>query len=99
MQIDRSLISRLENLARLRLEEDEREALQRDLAAILDLVEKLREVDTEGVQPLEFLHTLNPPPRPDEVRGQVSREEALRNAPDTDGTYFRVPKVIDTGKR
>ena len=98
MQIDRSLISRLENLARLRLEDSEREALLKDLAAILDLVEKLREVDTEGVQPLEYVHDKGTDPRPDEVKGQVSREEALKNAPDTDGTYFRVPKVIDTDK-
>lgn len=95
MQIDRALISRLEILARLELSEEERERLRHDLNEILVMVEKLQELDLEGVEPLVYVSEEINRWRSDEVRGQVTREEALRNAPESDGTYFRVPKVID----
>ena len=57
-------------------------------------VEKLNEVDTEGIAPL--LHITNNVNvlRDDEVQGSCTQQEALKNAPKTDGTYFLVPKVI-----
>ncbi|MBK7873409.1 MAG: Asp-tRNA(Asn)/Glu-tRNA(Gln) amidotransferase subunit GatC [Saprospiraceae bacterium] len=97
MTIDEQLISRLENLARLELSEEERTRLMKDLNNILTMVEKMDELDTENVAPLiyinesEEIHAL----REDEIAHQVSREDALRNAPKEDGVYFRVPKVID----
>ena len=95
MQVDKKLISRLEELTRLDLSEEEREALRRDLTGILAMVEKLRELDLDGVEPLVYVNEEQNRWRRDEVRGQVSRPEALRNAPDSDGKHFRVPKVID----
>ena len=94
MQIDDALISHLEKLARLRLAPDERERLRGDLNNILAMVEKLQELDLDGVEPLTYISEAVNVLRPDQVQGQVSREEALRNAPDTDGVFFRVPKVI-----
>ncbi len=94
MQIDDALISHLEKLARLRLAPEERERLRGDLNNILAMVEKLQELDLDGVEPLTYISEEVNVLRPDRVQGQVSREEALRNAPDTDGTFFRVPKVI-----
>lgn len=95
MDINQALISKLEQLARLELSAEEKESLRQDLNNILHLVEKLQEVDTEGVAPLVYLNEEQNTWRADEVTGQVSREAALRNAPDADGTFFRVPKVID----
>jgi aspartyl-tRNA(Asn)/glutamyl-tRNA(Gln) amidotransferase subunit C len=95
MNIDRPLIRHLEKLVRLELSEEERESLRTDLNAILAMVEKLQEVDTEGVEPLTHLSDTLHALRADEVRGQVTREQALGNAPDSDGVFFRVPKVID----
>ncbi len=99
MQIDRDLILKLEQLTRLQLSESERERLAADLNEILAMVERLQEVDTEGVAPLVYV---NEPEddrsRPDRVSGQVSREAALQNAPAQDGQFFRVPKVIDLKK-
>jgi aspartyl-tRNA(Asn)/glutamyl-tRNA(Gln) amidotransferase subunit C len=94
MQIDTALISRLEKLARLQLGESEREKLGSDLQNILDMVDKLRELDTEGVEPLVYLNENEDALRPDGVSGQLSAQEALQNAPAHDGQYFRVPKVI-----
>lgn len=96
MQIDTALISRLERLARLQLDDPERAQLTDDLQNILNMVDKLRELDTEGVEPLIYL---NQPAenvlRDDVVGQQLSPAEALQNAPKHDGQFFRVPKVIE----
>lgn len=95
MQIDKQLISRLELLARLELSDEEREAIRRDLNEILGMVEKLQRIDTTGVDPLVYLNPDVNQWRADEVRDQLPLERALRNAPQEDGSYFKVPKVID----
>lgn len=95
MTIDEKLISRLEQLARLELLPEEKERLRGDLNNILAMVEKLQELDTTGVEPLVYINEEVNVLRDDEVKNQVSREDALKNAPKSDGTYFRVPKVID----
>ena len=61
---------------------------------MISFIEKLKEVNTEGVEPLLHMSTNVNVLRDDIVQGSVSREEALKNAPETDGTYFKVPKVI-----
>lgn len=95
MQIDEKLISRLEHLARLELSGDERANIQQDLNKILDMVEKLNELDTTNVPPLVYINDEGNVWREDEVKNQLDRENALKNAPDQDGTFFKVPKVID----
>lgn len=95
MTINEALISRLEHLARLELSAEEREALRQDLNNILAMVEKLQELDLHNVEPLVYLNEEDNERRPDEVIGQVSRAAALSNAPETDGVFFRLPKVIE----
>jgi aspartyl-tRNA(Asn)/glutamyl-tRNA(Gln) amidotransferase subunit C len=95
MQIDTALISRLEKLARLRLDDAERAKLTGDLQRILDMVDKLRELDTEGVEPLVYLNDERDALREDEITNQLTQEEALKNAPKHDGQFFSVPKVIE----
>ena len=94
MKIDKALISKLETLARLRLSPQEKERIQADLTNILNMVQQLEQLDTTGVAPLLHLHTDPAPLRPDEIRDQLSNEQALHNAPDPEAPYFRVPKVI-----
>ncbi|HMO38978.1 MAG TPA: Asp-tRNA(Asn)/Glu-tRNA(Gln) amidotransferase subunit GatC [Saprospiraceae bacterium] len=93
--IDENLISRLEELARLELSPEEKKALLHELQNILALVEKMEELDTTGVEPLIYINENLSALREDVIAHQVSREDALRNAPDSDGTFFKVPKVID----
>ena len=95
MQIDDQLIFRLENLARLQLSPAEREAIGSDLGNILEMVEKLQEVDVNGVEPLVYVNAATNRLRKDEISNQVTRAEAMRNAPDHNDEHFRVPKVID----
>ncbi len=94
MKIDKSLISRLETLAKLKLSDSEKEELADDLTNILNMVEKLQEVDTDGVEPLVYMNDEVNKLRPDQVDNMVKQAEALKNAPDSDGTYFKTPKVI-----
>jgi aspartyl-tRNA(Asn)/glutamyl-tRNA(Gln) amidotransferase subunit C len=95
MTIDRSLILKLETLTRLELNEAERERLTGSLNDILTMVDKLQEVNTEGVAPLVYINEEPQVLRQDHVKNQLPRTEALSNAPDHNGTYFKVPKVID----
>jgi aspartyl-tRNA(Asn)/glutamyl-tRNA(Gln) amidotransferase subunit C len=95
MQIDTTLISRLEKLARLQLSEPEREKLTGDLQRILDMVDTLQALDTQGIEPLVYLNGDTHLLREDEVGHQLDRADALANAPKHDDQFFRVPKVIE----
>lgn len=94
MQVNKDLISRLEKLARLQLTESERDEFARDLGNILDMVDKLREIDTSGVAPLSYPTESTAAWRDDEVGEQLTQQEALKNAPQHDNQFFRVPKII-----
>ncbi len=95
MQIDKNLILKLETLARLELSDAERDKLQGSLNDILQMVEKLDELDTEGVEPLVYINEDVNVLREDVVKNELSREDALSNAPSQNGVFFKVPKVID----
>jgi len=94
MTIDKQLISRLEHLARLELSEEERAGILKDLNNILQMVEKMNEVNTDEVEPLVYINEAANVWREDVVNGQVSREEALKNAPEKNNEFFKVPKMI-----
>ena len=94
MSVSIDEVRRIARLARLRFTSDEEARLAGEMTAILDYVEQLREVDVTDVAPLHHVLDLENVFRPDEPVQRLSREEALANAPDHDGTYFRVPKVI-----
>ena len=95
MKIDRPLLDKIAHLSRLEFEEKDADKMMRDMSAIVDWVEKLKEVDTEGVEPLTTMsHEINAL-REDEAKEHLSHERALRNAPQKDADYFRVPKVLE----
>lgn len=81
-------------LARLRLTPEEEERLADEMADVLTYMEQLNAVDTTEVEPLSHVLDLVDVVREDDVEQRISHEEAMKNAPDTDGEYFRVPKVI-----
>jgi aspartyl-tRNA(Asn)/glutamyl-tRNA(Gln) amidotransferase subunit C len=95
MKINRELLDKITHLARLEFNENDAEKMMADMTAIVEWVEKLKEVDTEGVAPLTTMsHEVNAV-REDEVKEHLNRDRALINAPDKDTEYFRVPKVIE----
>jgi aspartyl-tRNA(Asn)/glutamyl-tRNA(Gln) amidotransferase subunit C len=94
MDIDNGLVNRLAELSKLEFNADEKERIKGDLQKILNLVEKLNEVNVDGVEPLKYMNDDVNVLREDEVKGQVSKADALSNAPQRDSDYFKVPKVI-----
>jgi aspartyl-tRNA(Asn)/glutamyl-tRNA(Gln) amidotransferase subunit C len=94
MEVNDLLIDNLAKLAHLSFSEDERREIKADLQEMITFIEKLKEVDTEGVTPLMHMSSNVNVLRDDVVQGSITREDALKNAPDTDGTFFKVPKVI-----
>ncbi len=94
MEITDELIEKLADLAKLQVHETEKEALKNDLKNMIAFVEKLNEVDTTGVEPLLYVGSNMNVFREDEIKGSITREEALLNAPLKDDLFFKVPKVI-----
>ncbi|NNV57867.1 Asp-tRNA(Asn)/Glu-tRNA(Gln) amidotransferase subunit GatC [Limnovirga soli] len=94
MEVNKTMVENLAHLSRLHFTDEEKNALEQDLQSIISFVEKLGEVDTTGVQPLQHMSTEVNVLRDDIVQGSITREEAMLNAPATDKTFFKVPKVI-----
>ena len=84
------------HLARLSVTAEERDLYARQLTAVLQYAEQLREVDTEGVAPTSHPLALSAPLREDELRPSLPRNEALDQAPDADreAGLFKVPRLL-----
>lgn len=95
MKISKEIVRHIAHLSRLDLEDEEIEVYQQQLSRILEYVEKLNEVDTKDIEPTSHVLSLNNIFREDLVKDSLSREEALRNAPDPTYKFFRVPKIIE----
>jgi aspartyl-tRNA(Asn)/glutamyl-tRNA(Gln) amidotransferase subunit C len=95
MAITRETLDKIAHLARLEFAEADANKIVNDMNGILAFVDKLNEVDTNGVEPLTSMsHELNAF-REDEVKPHLPRHRALANAPRKDEAYFRVPKVLE----
>lgn len=94
MKIDVKMVDNLAQLSRLHFEDEAKESIRTDLEKMVAFVEKLREVDTTGVEPLLFISDAANVLREDIVQGSVSRTEALSNSPVNDPVFFKVPTVI-----
>jgi aspartyl-tRNA(Asn)/glutamyl-tRNA(Gln) amidotransferase subunit C len=95
MAIDRQAVDHVARLARLALDENERERMMGELAQILDHAEKIQELDLDGVEPTSHSLPIHNVMRPDEVRTGLTQEEALANAPAAEAGRFRVPRIIE----
>ncbi len=95
MNIDTNLLRNLAHLARLEFSEAEEAKMVQDMNGILGWIEKLEEVPTDGVVPLIHLCEHTNVLRADEVKNHLSRAQGLKNAPQKDSNYFRVPKVLE----
>lgn len=93
MNFDDQLIDHLSRLSRLKFEGEERENLKKDLGKIVEFMDQLNALHTDDVEPLIFMSEEINFLRKDEVHMEISKEEALKNAPKKDSDYFRVGKV------
>ena len=95
MEISAKTVAHLANLSRLHITESQMQQYQTDLQKMVAFIEKLNELDTQGVPPLRNMSAEAAAEfREDIVRGSISLEEALQNAPASQSPYFTVPKVI-----
>lgn len=94
MEVTDKLVEELANLSRLDFNQQEKKDIRKDLEKMIRFVEKLNELDTTGIPPLLHMSPNLDILRDDQVQGSVSRATALKNAPDHDEQFFRVPKVI-----
>jgi aspartyl-tRNA(Asn)/glutamyl-tRNA(Gln) amidotransferase subunit C len=94
MEITDKTVDELAHLARLQFEGAEKERIKKDLNRIVSFMDKLNELDTEGVEPLIYLSEELNVLRKDEVKQTISQKQALKNAPKSDSDYFKVPKVL-----
>ena len=95
MKIDRTTVDKIAHLARLKLSDEQSEEMKGKMEQILSWMEKLNELDTTGVEPLTHMSAEINHLREDVVGPQLSKEDALRNAPSKTNGFFQVPRVIE----
>jgi aspartyl-tRNA(Asn)/glutamyl-tRNA(Gln) amidotransferase subunit C len=87
-------VREIAHLARLRLSEDEIARMAGELDRILQYIEEVKAVDTAHIEPMTHAVPFDCPQRPDEVRPSLPADEALRNAPRRQGSFFEVPRIV-----
>lgn len=95
MKIDKETVDKIAHLARLEFDTESKEAIINDMNNMLGFIDKLNELDTSNVEPLIYMCDEVNVLREDEVKHEITQQEALKNAPKKDSDYFKVPKVID----
>ena len=95
MSIDLSTVERVAALAKLEFSNNEKTRIQEDLNKIVSYFDKLNEVNTDGIEPLVFIGEEINVFREDTPRVEITKEEALKNAPQKNSDYFKVPKVLE----
>ncbi len=94
MKLSKDEVLKIANLARLELSPAEVETYGDQLSAILDYVETLNKLDVSNIEPTAHAVMVPTPFRTDETAADTTMEKSLANAPDREGTFFKVPKVI-----
>jgi len=94
-RIDAEQVRKVAKLARLELTDAEVQEFTGQLGAILGYVDKLNELETTDVEPLAHCLPITNVLRKDEVRESLGTEQVLANAPQRDGSFFKVPKILD----
>jgi aspartyl-tRNA(Asn)/glutamyl-tRNA(Gln) amidotransferase subunit C len=95
MAIDAATMKKIASLAHIREPEDRLEPLAREISGILQWIEQLDEVDTDGVEPMTSVVAVALPMREDVVTDGGAPEKILANAPKSDRGFFVVPKVVE----
>ncbi len=95
MSLDKTTVRNIAFLARIKVPDEELEALAGELSGIIGWVEQLNEVDTEGVEPIASVAEMSLFRRKDEVTDGNYPERVLANAPEREDDFYTVPKVVE----
>ena len=93
--VDKATVEKIARLARIRLADERKEPIAQDLNRILNWIEELSEVDTDGVAPLASVTGHSLPLRRDEISDGDVADKVLSNAPEEASSFFVVPKVVE----
>jgi aspartyl-tRNA(Asn)/glutamyl-tRNA(Gln) amidotransferase subunit C len=88
-------VNHISRLSRLALTEEEAGLYAPQLSKIIDYVELLNSLDTSAIEPTSHVMPINNVMSEDQPRKSLDRKDVLRNAPDSDGKFYRVPKIIE----
>ena len=94
MSVSEDEVRYIASLAKLSFSDKERTVLAKEMESVLEYMRILNSVNTESVAPMVRVSDSQEPLRKDLAKSTITSDEALRNAPDVQGDYFRVPKVI-----
>ena len=94
MEVNNKLIQDIAKLSKLKFDDSAEEKMKSDLEKMIAFVDKLNEIDTEGIDPLIYMSEEVNVLREDKVSEKISQEDALKNAPEKDSDYFKVPTVL-----
>lgn len=94
MKIDQTLIEKLAKLSQLYFSQEAKSKMEQDLNKILAFVDELNTLNTDDIEPLVYINEEVNKLRQDEVAEHLPKEKALKNAPEKDSDYFKVPKVL-----
>ena len=97
MKIDEATVTKIAKLSRIKIEDSEKAHYAEEISSILDWIDMLQEVDTEGVEGLASVANQELPMREDKVTDGGYAQEAISNAPTSEHDCFVVPKVVDQG--
>ncbi|MPZ11208.1 MAG: Asp-tRNA(Asn)/Glu-tRNA(Gln) amidotransferase subunit GatC [Kiloniellaceae bacterium] len=95
MSVDKETVAKIARLARVRVDESRGEALAKELSNILDWIEQLSELDTEGVEPMTSVVSMTLPLRDDAVTDGGYPDRVTANAPEATHGFYTVPKVVE----
>ena len=95
MTIDLKTIKHISKLSRISIDDEKAKKLAGDMNSIFDFIEKLKELDTDNVEPLTSVAETTLKLRIDEVKSGNIREQVLKNSPDENEDFFVVPRVVE----
>ncbi len=95
MSIDKETVYKIARLSRIKIENENVDKISSELSAVLNWIDELNEVDTDGIEPLSSITGHKLPTRKDEVRDGGYADRILENAPEKSSGFFVVPKVVE----
>ena len=95
MKLDEKMVDKIAKLSKLKFNDEEKSTIINDMNKMLEFVDQLKELNTDHVEPLIHMSDEINVLREDEIVETISQQDALKNAPSKDSTYFKIPKVLD----
>lgn len=94
IKVTQDLVDSLAELAKLNFDAKESKQIKSDLEKMLDFVNTISQINTDDIEPLIYINEEKSLLREDEIKNQLTQIEALKNAPNKDSDYFKVPTVL-----